>query len=126
MHSTDAMLALLPRRARRRGRSDTQSYKSAVEPICLKNVKANERIFAGVRQEVRRGKLKPAARRFAKAAAALRETIGELRVVPPPGADRALLGRWLARARQLARAFDVAAVFEFESDHCHLEPSKFT
>jgi hypothetical protein len=129
-------------------------YKSAVEPICLQNVKANERIFANVRQEVNRGKLKLAASQFVKAADALRETIAELRVVPRPVADRALLGRWLTEAGQLARTFGVAArelragnehkvvvetahmvdvaeaanrlVFAFEFRYCRLEPSRFT
>lgn len=131
-----------------------QDYKAAVEPICLQNVKANERIFSGVRQEVNRGKLKPAAHRFSKAADALRSTIAELRLVPRPGDDRALLGRWLTKAGKLAGAFDLTATYlragnkpkaaletvrmipiaeaanrlvvDFGFNNCHLEPSRFT
>lgn len=131
-----------------------ETYKAAVEPICLKNTKANERIFAGVRKEVNRGQLKPAAHRFDRAAAALRRTIGELRHVPRPSADRATLSRWLAKAGKLASSFGViarklragekgkaahlvvrlditaeaanAVVFEFGFHACRLQPSRFT
>jgi hypothetical protein len=36
-------------------------YTATVEPICKVNTRANERIPAGVKQEVRQGKLKTAA-----------------------------------------------------------------
>ena len=130
------------------------SYKAAVEPICLANTRANERIFAGVRGEVNRGELKRAGRQFAKAAAALRKTIGELGQVPQPAEDSSRLGRWLAKAGKLASSFAVVAktldagkrgkaanlvahltvtaeaanglVLDFEFHYCRLEPSKFT
>jgi hypothetical protein len=42
-------------------------YKDGVEPICKTNTQANERIFAGVKAEVRQGKLKKPAASFTKA-----------------------------------------------------------
>lgn len=148
------LLVLMCVSAASAGEVSRTEYKSVVEPICLRNVKANERIFAGVRREVNRGKLKPAAHQFAKAANALRKTVAELRVVPRPSADRAILSHWLTRVGKLAVSFGVIAkklragekwkvthlvvrltaaaeaanrlVFEFEFEHCRLEPSQFT
>jgi hypothetical protein len=129
-------------------------YREAVEPICRSNTEANERILAGVKQEVRAGRLAPAATRFARAAYALKKTIGELKGVAPPPADRARLSRWLGkvsveaslferiagelRARQKARAEKLVVrlnsnagqannmVIAFEFEYCRLEPARFT
>jgi hypothetical protein len=130
------------------------SYREAAEPICRANVEANERILAGVRSEVKRGKLKLAARRFRRAAVALHGTLGELKRLPRPQADRARLGRWLGfiatevrllekTSRYLAagekgaaegmvvRLKSVAnrannAVFAFEFEYCRLDPARFS
>ncbi len=130
------------------------SYREAVEPICRANGKANERILAGVRPEVRAGKLKPAAAQFAKAAAALKQTLAELKAVPQPSGDGARLARWLAYAGAEVRLFEAAAsdlragrkgaaehmvarltetasranaeVLPFEFHYCRFEPSRFT
>lgn len=130
------------------------AYREAAEPLCKANTRANERILTGVRAEVRRGKLGLAARRFKRAAAALRSTLGELAQIPRPPADRARLARWLGfiateadllekTARYLAagekgsaagmvvRLKGVAnrannAVFAFEFEACHLDPARFT
>jgi hypothetical protein len=129
-------------------------YVASVEPICQANTKANERIFAGVKAEVRAGKLKPAAARFTKAAGALEKAIGELKAVPQPGVDQPALGRWLAYAGEEARQFEAVAAklragqkaaaehlvvgltqtanranlaaIGFEFRYCRFEPSKFT
>ena len=129
------------------------SYKAAVEPICQRNTETNERIFAGVRKMVNEGKLKPAARRFSRAAAALRKAISQLRRVPRPEEDRALLAKWLRKVGKLAKIFALTAkqlrtgqktkavhevgrmttaaaranaeVIGFEFRYCRLEPSKF-
>jgi hypothetical protein len=129
-------------------------YKAAVEPICKANTKANERILKGVRGEVRKGELKPAARQFAAAARALKKTRQELAAVPRPAADKARLSKWLgyikaevklfeATARELKAGNKFAAermavlltreaeranneVVGFEFNYCHGEPSKFT
>lgn len=71
-------------------------YKEAVEPICKENADANKRILAGVRTEVKQGKFKPAAAKFAKAAAALGKTYRELQAVPKPTADATRLSKWLS------------------------------
>jgi predicted GNAT family acetyltransferase len=130
------------------------SYRAAVEPICRANTKANERILAGIRPEVRAGKLKPAATQFARAATALKRTLGELKAVPQPSADGARLARWLTYATAEAQLFEAAAVdlragkkgaaehmvarltetadranaevLPFEFHYCHFEPSRFT
>jgi Tfp pilus assembly major pilin PilA len=72
-----------------------ESYVAQADPICKVNTEANSKILKGVRQLVRDDKLKPAAGKFSKAAAALRKTLGQLRAVPQPPADVARLGRWL-------------------------------
>jgi hypothetical protein len=129
-------------------------YVAAVEPICRANTKANERIFAGAKAEVRAGELKPAATQFTKAAAALKTTIGELKAVPQPIADQAKLGEWLGYASEEASQFEAVAaklrsgqkgpaehlvvgltqtanranlaVLAFGFHYCRLEPSRFT
>ena len=129
-------------------------YTEAVEPICKENSDANKRILAGVRTEVKQGKLKPAAAKFAKAAAALGKTYRELEAVPKPSADAPRLGRWLSyvkvevellqkaskalkageanKARTLAAklthnanlANSQIAIFDFHS--CVFKPSQYT
>jgi hypothetical protein len=130
------------------------TYKEVAEPICQANTEANERILAGVRGEVKRGKLGPASKRFARAATALRRTLGELRKLPRPPADRARLSRWLGfvadevellerTSRYLAAGQKGAAegmvvrlksvatrannvVFAFEFEYCRFDPARFT
>ena len=130
------------------------SYREAVEPICKADTEANERILAGVKGEVRAGMLRPAAARFARAALALERTIGELRTVTPPPADRSRLSRWLGtvsveaglfervaaklRAGQKAEAARMVVkltsnanhannqVIAFEFEYCRFEPARFT
>lgn len=131
-----------------------ESYREAVEPICKANTRANKRILAGVRQEVRGGKLRPAAVQFTKAAKALTATIDQLKAVPPPPADRSRLSRWLKQVSTEASLFEQIAarlrvgqkaqaekivvkltnnadqannmVLPFEFGYCRLEPARFT
>jgi hypothetical protein len=130
------------------------SYREAAEPICQANTAANERILAGVRTQVKQGKLAPAAASFARAATELRKTVGELKALPRPPADTARLSKWLGDLeveaglfRQIAtllkagkkgpaehlvaklnsnaaKANDVVIPFEFH--YCRLEPARFT
>jgi hypothetical protein len=130
------------------------SYREAAEPICQANTQANERILAGVRTEVKQGKLAPAAASFSRAAAALRKAIGELKALPPPPADTARLSKWigdveveaglfgqigtLLKAGKKAPAERMVAklesnaskannvVIHFEFHYCRLEPARFT
>jgi hypothetical protein len=130
------------------------SYREAVEPICQANTQANERILAGVRSEVKRGKLAPAAAQFTKAAKALKQAKRQLAAVLQPPADQARLGRWLGTVETEATLFErIAAqlragqksaaertvaklstnanqannlVIPFEFRYCRFEPSRFT
>jgi hypothetical protein len=130
------------------------TYREAVEPICKADTQANERIFAGVRQKVRQGMLKPAAAKFAKAATALKSAIAQIEKVPAPAADAARLSKWLGKVSNEAGYFEAVArklsagdkagaehlvnkltteagaannvVIPFEFTYCRLEPSRFT
>lgn len=134
--------------------AERETYKAAVEPICKKNTKLNERIFKGVKTEVKQGKLKPAALAFEKASKALKATIVELEAVPQPPADATHLSKWLSYAKTEASLFASTAkklrankksaaealvvrlthtanlandqVIAFGFHYCKLEPSKFT
>jgi hypothetical protein len=129
-------------------------YKDAAEPICKSNTQANERILAGVRKEVRQGKLKPAAAKFTKASAALKKALKELEGVPRPAADEARLVKWFSYVKIEAELFATAGqklkagdkpgaehivtkltqnankanleVLPFGFRYCRLEPAKFT
>ena len=147
-----AMLAIaLPASAAEQTR---ETYREAVEPICKANAKANQRILAGVRQQVQRNKLKPAAAKFTKASRALKKTWRQLKAVPQPPADTARLGKWLKFVKREADLFNRTAAklraknkpgalamvvqlrniankanvqgLPFEFRHCRFEPSKFT
>jgi hypothetical protein len=130
------------------------SYREAVEPICKTDTQANERILAGVKQEVRGGQLKPASAQFSKAARALNAAVAELRGVPQPPADSARLLKWLGKVTVEAGLFERVAkklaagdkawaqklvvklstqanaannvVIPFQFQYCRLEPSRFT
>ena len=129
-------------------------YVAAVEPICKVNTKANEKILGGVRTEVKKGKLGPASKRFAKAASALKKTLAQLKAVPQPPADQTKLAKWLKYVGTEASLFEAAGkklkagdktgaqamvirlthnanlandlVAPFEFEYCRFEPSRFT
>lgn len=131
-----------------------ESYREAAEPICKVNTQANERIFKGIRSEVRHNKLKPAALRFDRAAKALKGTVAQLKVLPRPPADVARLKKWLRFIEVEVSLFERAAaklragdkieaekmvvkltgnadrannvVIGFEFKYCRFEPSRFT
>ena len=130
------------------------SYREAVEPICMQNAQANERIFKGVRKMVRQHQLKQAAARFSAAASALKKAVTQLGRVPQPAADEARLKKWLddvtvevsmfegtaakLREGKVSAAFRMvsrlthqaivsnAVVVPFEFHYCKLDPSRFT
>lgn len=136
------------------GEVSRDEYKEAVEPICQANTKANEKILAGVKKEVRAGQLKTAAAKFTKASGELKRTLGELEKVPQPAADEARLAKWFGLVRVEAELFGQAGqklkagdkggaehivtkltlnankanleVLPFDFRYCRLEPSKFT
>jgi hypothetical protein len=131
-----------------------EEYKEAAEPICKTSAKANERILSGVRKEVRKGHLKPAAAKFAKASRQQARALKRLRGLAQPSADEARLGKWLgylkteadlfAQAGRKLKAGDKPAaehvfakltptankannqVLPFEFHYCRLEPQKFS
>jgi len=131
-----------------------ESYKEQVEPICKVNTEANKRILKGVRKLVKRGKLKAAGVKFAKAGAALNRARGELAAVPKPSEDEAKLTKWLGKIKVEVTLFKKTAkklkagdkngaqtlviklqhnatvannlVLGFEFHYCRFEPSKFT
>lgn len=131
-----------------------EEYKTAAEPICKTNTQANERILAGVRKEVKQGKLKPAAAKFAKAAAGQAKALSRLEAIPRPSADEARLTKWFSYLEVEAELFATAGkklnagdkpdaektysklaqnankanaqVLPFEFRYCRLEPAKFT
>lgn len=129
-------------------------YKAAAEPICKSSTQANERILGGVRKEVKRGKLKPAAVKFAKASQEQSRALRELEALPQPVADEARLAKWLSYLKIEAELFATAGkklkagdkagaehitaklaqnankanvqVLPFGFRYCRQEPSKFT
>jgi hypothetical protein len=131
-----------------------EEFKAAAEPICKSNTQANERILAGVRKEVKQGKLKPAAAKFTKASIALKKALHELEGLPQPSADEARLAKWFSLIGVEAELFATAAkklktgdkagaehivvklsqnankanleVLPFGFRYCRLEPAKFT
>ena len=133
---------------------DRAEYKAMVEPICKKNKQASDRLLKGVRDLVRRDKLKLAGERFAKAARALQGTHRQLAAIEQPAADSTRLDRWLSEIRAEAalmktigrkfrggdkskatslavklqnnasRANNLVIVFQF--NYCKIDPSKYT
>jgi hypothetical protein len=70
-------------------------YVARVEPICKRNTEANQRIFAGAKEEVKSGRLKQASTHFSRAVVAFEKAIKQLQVVPKPAADEAKLEKWI-------------------------------
>jgi hypothetical protein len=131
-----------------------ESYSASVEPICQTNKTASDKYLKGVRALVTKGRLKPAAERFTKAAAALERAQRQLAAVPQPPADADNLARWLAgikgevslmrtiaaklRHGERGKASSISVklthnatttnnqVIAFEFDYCHIDPSKYT
>lgn len=90
------LVALMPAVSAFAAEVTREEYKRAAEPICKSGAKANERILAGVQREVRKGKLKPAAAKFARASRVQARTLRKLEALPRPEADEARLTKWLA------------------------------
>jgi len=85
-----------------------EEYKEAAEPICKASAQANERILAGVRKEVKKGQLKTAAVKFAKASTEQARTLRELEALPRPTADEARLTKWFSYLKIEAELFATA------------------
>jgi hypothetical protein len=130
-----------------------QGYKEAVEPICKTNTEANEKILEGVRENVKKGKLKKASQQLLAAAKALKRTREQLLGVPKPAEDATRLTKWLtgikvevelleAVGKKLAKGEKNAAlkmvlrlesnakktnnlVLDYEFRYCRYQPGKF-
>lgn len=129
-------------------------YKEAAEPICKASAKTNEQLLAGVRKEVKQGKLKKPAAQFAKASKDFSKTLKQLEVLPQPAADEARLAKWFSYLKIEAELFEQAGlklkagdkagaehvfakltpnankannqVLPFEFRYCRLEPQKYS
>jgi hypothetical protein len=82
-----------------------EEFKAGAEPICQSSAKANERILATVKKEVKQGKLKTAAVKFAKASREQTKSLHELEALPRPAADEARLDKWFAALKVEAELF---------------------
>lgn len=130
------------------------TYKAQVEPICKRNAEADSRILKGVKANVKEEKLKLAATQFAKAAAALKKALNQLKAVPKPPADTARLTTWLGYVKTEVELFEQVSkklkagqkssaqrlsirltstvnranneVLAFEFKYCRVNPSQFT
>ncbi len=78
-----------------------ESYKAQVEPICLANRTANEKIMSGARERVNRNKLEPASKQFVRLSESFGKLVQQLGKVPPPVTDGHRIDRWLEIMRQL-------------------------
>ncbi|HMJ74224.1 MAG TPA: hypothetical protein VK471_12790 [Solirubrobacterales bacterium] len=94
-----AMLAIAPLAT---GEEQTRdSYKAQVEPICAANRSANEKIMAGARDRVNKGKLVPAGKQFVRASGSVAGLIKQLATVPAPSADERRIEHWLGSIQLL-------------------------
>jgi hypothetical protein len=131
-----------------------EEYKALVEPICQKNKQTSDRLLKGVKDLVKKDKLKLAGEKFAKAANALEKTQKELSAVEQPPAYSAKLTKWLSeikseislmrtiskkfKAGNKSKATSLAVklqdnatkanngVIIFQFNYCKIDPSKYT
>ena len=82
-----------------------EEFKAGAEPICKSSAQANERILATVKKEVKQGKLKTAAVKFAKASREQAGALRELEALPRPAADEARLTKWFSYLKIEAELF---------------------
>jgi hypothetical protein len=88
---------------------DRAEYVDAVEPICKTNRDANEKILTGVRKLVKEDKLDLAAKKFSRAAKAMKRTRLELAKVEKPAADAQKLTKWLDSVKVEAELFEAVS-----------------
>lgn len=88
---------------------DRAEYVEAVEPICKKDREANESILKDVRRLVKQNKLDLAAKKFSRAARALKRARLELAKVEKPPADAAKLTKWLDYVKTEAELFEAVS-----------------
>jgi hypothetical protein len=74
-------------------------YVASVEPACKAETEANLGIFKGVKQEIKAGELKGAAKRFSRAAKAFTKGLNEIEAVSRPSADENRIAKWIGFLR---------------------------
>ncbi|HEU5252361.1 MAG TPA: hypothetical protein VFU16_03420 [Solirubrobacterales bacterium] len=87
-----ALLAAAPAPAAEAPTRD--EYVERLEATCKPDAEATQRVMKGARADVRAERLKPAARKFAKATAIFGGTVREISAEPRPTADKARLAKW--------------------------------
>jgi len=93
-----ALLAAVPVALAEEGETEEISraeYTARVEPICAANTRHNSKILKGVKRQVKKGRLKPASRRFIRASGVLNRSTRQIARVPRPAADAPKLGKWI-------------------------------
>jgi len=75
-------------------------YVETVEPICKRNADANSRILTGVKQQVQKGQLVSAGKRFIRASSALGKAVTQIAAVPKPTEDAVKLTKWIGLLKQ--------------------------
>ena len=75
-----ALLAAVPAALGAEGEAELTraEYIARVEPICAASTKSNSKILKGVKQQVKKGKLKPAGRRFIRASGVLDSSTAQI------------------------------------------------
>jgi hypothetical protein len=85
-----------------RGEEPTrEGYVAQVEPICQVNRTANEKIMAGSKERVDKGKLELAGKQFVRVSESFGGLVKQLAAVSPPAADSHRVDRWLGAMRLL-------------------------
>lgn len=74
--------------------AERAAYVETLEAICRPRAEATERVMKGVREDVRRDRIKPAARKFARGTAIFDRTVSLMTPVARPPADTETLRRW--------------------------------
>lgn len=96
-----ALLVTVPAALAAEGELDPKkAYAEEVEPICKANTEANSRILKGVKGQVQQGQLKPAGRRFVRAASALGKAVTQIGQVARPPEHEAKLSKWIGYLKQ--------------------------
>jgi hypothetical protein len=101
MFAATALAALAMAVAAQAEGQTRETYKAQVEPLCQANREANERIMAGARQRVNRGKLDIAGNQFLRVSRSFGGLVTRLATVPPPPADGHRVERWVEVMRLL-------------------------
>jgi hypothetical protein len=96
-----AMLGIVPLAAGEEQTRDT--YKTQVEPVCQANRSANEKIMAGAKERVNKGKLVPAGKQFIRLSGSVGGMIKQLKMVPAPTADARRIEHWLGSIQLLGQ-----------------------